>query len=364
AVRASSRGSWRWSKSRWRHSSPASACRRTSRSSACSRISAHFVWLPAVIGFRSRLRCKRGNILDEPDLFVAQLEIVDRQIFAHVIRARGAGQRQDSNLTREPKHHLRGRASDSAGDFAKRRMAQFDDIRGEKREALIRDAVLATKRAHVNVPPEAREAAILHERWLYISEGPQFFELIDGDVADAEVAGFADGVQVLHRAPHFVIDCAESATSRRAVQQVRIDRFDLQMFERAGDRLLDLGRRIGVRIVRQPVILSRRIRELCLQEELLAPNNTHANRMRDGGAGTRFEVMPPLIRRVDRAEAGFNRTPREIFRRVLFPRRAVEECRLIHFSHIARSFAASDVPSWIGNNATALFLRITAYLAA
>ena len=57
---------------------------------------------------------------------------------------------------------------------------------------------------------------------------------------------------------------------RRTVQHEAIETLDAEVLERARERLLDLGgdRRVGV--VGQPVVLASAIRELGLEEELVA----------------------------------------------------------------------------------------------
>src|SRR5204862_299890 len=234
-----------------------------------------------------------------------------------------ARQRQHSDLLREAEDDLSRSHTRALHDLAKGARAQLRDIRGQQREALIDDAACAAEAAHVTVPHRAREAAVLHEPRLYARLRAEQLELIERDVAHAEEARLLRVVQLLHRAPDVEIVLRQTMTTRRTMQHIRVDRVDLQMLERARKRLPHLHRDVGVRIVRKAMILRVDVRELRLQEELLAAHAARLDRCADG----RFEVMPPLIRGVDAAKAGLDREPHAALRVVFFPGGAVEEGR-------------------------------------
>ena len=73
------------------------------------------------------------------------------------------------------------------------------------------------------------------------------------------------------------------------------------------------------------MVLSVDVGEFRLQKQIVAPNDSFIDRARHRRTDAGFEVMPPLVRGVDAAEAGINRKASEAFGLVLFPRSAVEE---------------------------------------
>src|SRR5512132_2758182 len=78
------------------------------------------------------------------------------------------------------------------------------------------------------------------------------------------------------------------------------------------------------------MILSTPRRELGLDEELGAGDQSRRDRARDARADSRFVIVAALIGGVDAAEARLEREPRQALGRVLFPRGAIEKARSAH----------------------------------
>src|SRR5437868_5108687 len=114
----------------------------------------------------------------------------------------------------------------------------------------------------------------------------------------------------------------EAIALRRAVQDEAVEVLELEVLERAGERLRDLlcDRRGGV--IRQPVILAIQVGELALYEQLVAPD-PGGQRSRDPAASARLVVVFALIRGVDPAEPAGQRAERERLGGLFFPRGAV-----------------------------------------
>src|SRR5262245_53779213 len=102
------------------------------------------------------------QLLDEPDLLVRKGEILDGEIFAHVDRARRASEWKHADLPREPKRDLCRRAPQARRELPKCATAQLALVGREQRKSLIDDAATPAKVAHAGIPPQAREAAVLH----------------------------------------------------------------------------------------------------------------------------------------------------------------------------------------------------------
>ena len=76
-----------------------------------------------------------------------------------------------------------------------------------------------------------------------------------------------------------------------------------EMFERAGERLLDLGRDRGLRVIGQAMILPIAKRELGLQEQIVARHQAARDRCRNAPTNGRLVVVASLVGGVDAAKA-------------------------------------------------------------
>jgi hypothetical protein len=114
------------------------------------------------------------------------------------------------------------------------------------------------------------------------------------------------------------------------VQHVAVDVIGAEVLERAGHRLRDLCRERRGRIVRQPVILSRQVRELGLEEHVGARDHAGAVGGGESLAHARLDVVTALIRGVDAAKARAQRLFRERGGAVFLPGGAVQEARRLH----------------------------------
>src|SRR4030095_15781495 len=122
------------------------------------------------------------------------------------------------------------------------------------------------------------------------------------------------------------------------VQYVAVDVIGAEVLERAGHRLRHLGGEIGLRIVRKAMILTRQVRVLRLQEQIVAGDDALAIRRGQAQADRDLEVVPPLVGGVDPAESRPQRELDQALRALLFPGGAVEEIgdgRCRHARHSA-----------------------------
>jgi hypothetical protein len=115
-------------------------------------------------GIISRNGVTGGDVFDLANLIRSQLELEDVEVLAHVIKVRGSGERQHTGLDRESEDDLSGSLSRSVDDRPEPRTPELGGIRGQQRETLIDDSILATELADVAIPSQSREAAVLDER--------------------------------------------------------------------------------------------------------------------------------------------------------------------------------------------------------
>src|SRR5437016_14013659 len=97
------------------------------------------------------------------------------------------------------------------------------------------------------------------------------------------------------------------------------------MLERTGHRLRDLRGEAGRRIVRQPVVLAALIGEFRLEEQVRPGEDARAIRGGERLTDTRLEVVPPLSRGIDPAEARPERALGQGRRPLFLPGPAVRE---------------------------------------
>src|SRR5581483_3376264 len=88
-----------------------------------------------------------------------------RQILLQVFGVAAAGQWQDADSAGETEDHLRGSNSQVAGEGDEGRVLQDLGIGGEQRESLVGDVVAGAEVAHIAIPSETSETAVLDECW-------------------------------------------------------------------------------------------------------------------------------------------------------------------------------------------------------
>ena len=111
------------------------------------------------------------------------------------------------------------------------------------------------------------------------------------------------------------------------MQDVAVDVVGAEMLERAGHRLRDLDRQRRARVVGQPVVLPGLVRELRLQEQILACDDAGAVGRGQSLTDAGLVIVPPLVRGVDAAEARPEGELGEGRRSLLLPGGAVQEIR-------------------------------------
>src|SRR6185503_9564476 len=131
----------------------------------------------------------------------------------------------------------------------------------------------------------------------------------------------------------------QAVPRRRTVQHVRVDVVGLEVLERACEGLGDLFGEARSRVIRQAVILARRVGELRLQKEL-GTRAPLADCFGNGFANVRFHVVASLVGGVDGRKPGLHGRGRELFGTLLLPCRAVHESRNRHPSYRAGLFYA------------------------
>ncbi len=155
----------------------------------------------------------------------------------------------------------------------------------------------------------------------------QLLEVAERHVAHTEEP-HAPGVALpRHRAPDLAVVGRPPVAGGGAVQHIAVDVVRSQVLERAGHRLRDLGRQVRRGIVGQPVVLSRLVRELRLEEEIFARDDPRAVGGGEPLPHAGLEVVAPLVRGVDAPEAAAERELGQLRGAVLLPGRAVEEVR-------------------------------------
>src|ERR1019366_499048 len=268
----------------------------------------------------STRRGDRGDRLHKTHVLLGQLEPVCFEVLAHMLDVRRSGQRKHAHLVREAEDDLRGGLPDAGGEAEKSGMLELPAVGGEQGKALVHDPLRAAEGTNCAVPPEAREAAVLDECRRDDRVRPQLLELVQSNVADSEESRSSGRLQLLHRPPHFTVARGETAAARGSVKNVRIDRIDLQMLERASEGLANLTGRNRARIVRQAVVLSAGVGELGLKEHLVAPYDSFGYGLLHRGADSGLEVVAPLVRRVNAPEARFESEAGQPLGLLLLPR--------------------------------------------
>src|SRR5438105_3487585 len=96
-------------------------------------------------------------------------------------------------------------------------------VRGQQRESLIDDLMIAAKRSHFAIPTQTSEAAVLNECRRLFMMRDHLFELTQRHVAHAEGARVTSLAFANHCSPHFSVGIAPATTGRRTMQNVAID---------------------------------------------------------------------------------------------------------------------------------------------
>ena len=268
----------------------------------------------------------------------------------------GAGcscQRQHPNLAGESEDHLRWSYVGLCGEAGDQRVFEHIHIRGEQREALVENLVLAAEAAHLAIPTGDRKATVLHKGGQFSAGGDHVLQMLQRHVADSEEAGAAGITLPAHRLPHLGVGLGPAVAGSRPVQQVAVDVIRSQMFQRASHGLFDLHRQASRWIVGQAMVLAGPIGEFRLQKNLGAGDQAFAISSRQRFADSGFVVMPPLIRGVDGAKTGAQRQVSERCCAFFFPGGAVEKigdgCEWFgHRDILSRSKRESSQPRPIG----------------
>ena len=101
-------------------------------------------------------------------------QVEARQIVPHVICAGRAGQRQDSDFAGEAEYDLRWSCVKLLRERDELRVLQHVSVRSEQGESLIENLALVAEGAHLAIPSEAGEAAVLDEGREFRGEWPPF----------------------------------------------------------------------------------------------------------------------------------------------------------------------------------------------
>src|SRR5438045_9719126 len=91
-----------------------------------------------------------------------------------------------------------------------------------------------------------------------------------------------------------------------------------EVLKGAGDRLAHLRGEIAIRVVWEAVILAALIGKLCLTKKIFSGNCIRGDRSPDSSADVFFNIVLPLVRRVEIAETGFDRLQYARFARSSF----------------------------------------------
>src|SRR5262249_39372229 len=113
-------------------------------------------------------------------------------------------------------------------------------------------------------------------------------------------------------------------------KDIGVDAIGAEVLERRGKGLPHLRGEIGPRIIRKPVVLASRIRELGLEEEVLTAQAPLAVQRGQRIADRLLEIVAAPVGGIDSAESGPHGRTDQVGRLLLLPRRAVEKGRYVH----------------------------------
>ena len=137
------------------------------------------------------------------------------------------------------------------------RMMQHLRIRSEKRETLIDNLSLRAEKPHLAIPTQTRETAVLHKCGGFGMRGSHLLKMLQRNIAHPEETRAACIALLHHRRPNLAVSFRPTVSGSGTVQNIAVDVVGPKMLERTGHRLRDLIGKVGRRIVRQPVILTR-----------------------------------------------------------------------------------------------------------
>ena len=109
------------------------------------------------------------------------------------------------------------------------------------------------------------------------------------------------------------------------MQHVAVDMVRPEMFEGAGHRLGNLNGKAGCGIVGQPVVLPTLISELRLQKKIRARDQPGEISGSQSLTHSFFEVMPPLVSRVDGPKSHTDREFSQACSAIFLPGGAVQK---------------------------------------
>ena len=253
------------------------------------------------------------------------MEVEDVEIRLHVVGVGGAGEGEDAEVEGEAEGDLGDGAIVAGGDFDELWGREGFAVGGEEGEALVDDVVGIAELANRSPPAVHCEAAVLYETRCDAGFVAEELELGEGDIADAEDFCLAGVVNGFHGLPGVPVVGSQSNRCHWSVEDVGIDVLNLQVFQRTGERLLDLRGDRGVGIVGQAIVLAGAEREFGLQEQIVPCDQAGGDGVGDGLADGRFMVVPPLVGSIDAAESLLDGQFGEVLGVVLFPGGAVEE---------------------------------------
>src|SRR5215468_7823363 len=108
-------------------------------------------------------------------------------------------------------------------------MLDYFLIRGEQGKSLIDDVSLVAEFAHVAVPSEAGEAAVLNELRHLCPAGFHLLQVLQRYIADSEQACSAGVALCSHCFPYFGVRIAPSVTGGGPVQHEAVDIVGVEM---------------------------------------------------------------------------------------------------------------------------------------
>ena len=153
----------------------------------------------------------------------------------------------------------------------------------------------------------------------------ELLKLFECDVADTDHPGAAALLNGLHCPPGLPVGRRQAGPQAWSVQQEGIDHPGTQMFERAGEGLLNLNCDGSLEVIGEAVILPPLKGELGLQEELIAVQQAVLDRDGDAPTDSGLIVVPALVGRVDTTKALPQGELGQTLRLLLLPSGTVQE---------------------------------------
>ena len=203
---------------------------------------------------------------------------------------------------REAEHNLSSRGFVACGDTSEQWVRKNLPVGSEQRKTLIDDVPITAKRPNSPVPPKLAKQRFCTNAGRSAPVDVHLLEMPQRNVAHAKQTRTAGIAFSHHREPRLGIGTAPAIRRCGTVENVAVDVIALQVFQRTGQRLRNLCRKIGRGIVRQPMILTGLVRELRLQENICARDSAPPVRGCECLTDSDLCVMSPLIGGVDPTE--------------------------------------------------------------